>query len=123
MKPETKFRTNKVDPFLKSLKNTMSFSIQQVSIHGDPDKILCVHGRFVAMELKAKGGGLSKLQELKLGLVQKAGGIAIVANPDNWDYVKHYLSNLDGGISGDAEDNAKACLFHYQGPRLAKPGE
>jgi hypothetical protein len=74
-------------------------SIQQVALLGDPDKLLCIRGRFVAMELKAeKGGSGRKLQRWKLIQIQKAGGIAMVVSPTNWELAKWLLLKLDEGI-------------------------
>lgn len=98
MKPETKFRTNQVRPFLKRLKNTFFMGIQQVAICGDPDFVLCVRGHFVALELKAAGEKPRPLQEHKLNQIEKAGGIRIVASPENWDDVKQHLLEMSGGI-------------------------
>lgn len=97
IKNETRFRTSKVDPFLKTLKNTFSESIQQVSINGSADKHLCIRGKFVALELKAKGGKVSGLQRFKLNEVNRCGGYALVADPDNWEEIKQLLSKLDKG--------------------------
>lgn len=97
LKPETAFRIGYFDPFIKRLKNTCSFSIQQVSINGDPDKLLCIRGKFVACELKAKGGKLRPLQEYRLNQVRVAGGITLVVSPDNWETTKKYLVQLDQG--------------------------
>lgn len=47
--------------------------------NGIPDLILCYHGRFVAVEAKQAGGRVSRLQQHELGLVEAAGGAAIVA--------------------------------------------
>lgn len=96
MKPETKFRVNTVTPFLKSLKNTTYFPIQQFAIRGDPDFILCIWGRFVALELKKDGAEDARsLQEYKLKKIQKTNGISFVASPDNWAEVSQILSEMD----------------------------
>ena len=97
MKPETRFRINHVVPFLKKLPNTYFMSIQQLAISGDPDLILCVRGRFVALELKAEGEKPRKLQEYKLEKIRKAGGIRLVASPENWSNIKQVLVNMDKG--------------------------
>lgn len=85
-KPETIFR-QKVVRDLTTLPDTAIFSIQQRTIVGDPDLILCIRGRFVALELKSEHGKLSKLQEYKLEKIRKAGGLAFVVFPDDWDDV------------------------------------
>jgi hypothetical protein len=97
MKPETRFRTKVVDPFLKSLHFCKAFSIQQKAIRGTPDKLMCIRGYFVAMEIKALGGKVTKLQQYELDAVLKAKGIAIVAAPENWEQVKRLLKRLDEG--------------------------
>lgn len=98
MKPETLFRTNKVDPFLKGLRKTAEFTIQQQSIRGDADKFLCVRGHFVWLEIKKEGEAPDPLQEYKASKVRAAEGITIVAKPENWDEVSLFLKMLDDGI-------------------------
>lgn len=94
-KPETNFRTYRVDPFLKSLGALCyPMSIQQSSLLGDPDKVLCIGGRFVALELKASRKVPSGLQAFKLDQVVLAGGVALVARPENWEQVKQILEDL-----------------------------
>ena len=43
---------------------------------GIPDIIACLHGRFVAFEVKTETGKLSKLQEITIQRIREAGGIA-----------------------------------------------
>lgn len=96
-KPETKFRLKVVAPFLDQLQNTVRFPIQQLTITGDPDYLLCVRGKFVALELKAEGEEPRALQQYKLNQVEKAGGVALVANPENWPVIRLRLWRLDQG--------------------------
>ena len=99
MKSETLFRTQKVDPFLKSLKHAYFFSIQQKAIRGTPDKLGVVQGTFVALELKSEKGKVDPLQKFYLKEIEKAGGLAMVVSPQNWDEVKLILTNLsEGGL-------------------------
>lgn len=83
-KPETVFR-QRIRPFLDALPNTAVFAIQQKTIKGDPDFILCINGLFCALELKAEDGKTTALQEYKLDKVANSKGLAFVADPDNWD--------------------------------------
>lgn len=96
-KPETVFRTGKVLPFLKTLKNTISFPIQQMSFVGDPDFLLCCRGLFVALELKSGDEEPRPLQRHKLAEVERTGGKSLVARPKNWESIKLLLRHLDGG--------------------------
>lgn len=43
---------------------------------GIPDVIACVEGRFCAFEVKRPGGKFSRLQEVALGKIKAAGGVA-----------------------------------------------
>lgn len=97
MKSETKFRTSKVIPFLKTLRNTWFEPIQQVAINGSPDFILGCCGKLVLLELKADNGKLSALQKFKLQDAMTKGSIALVASPKNWDWIKEQLTKLDKG--------------------------
>jgi hypothetical protein len=98
VKPETAFRTRHLDPFLLTLKNCYSQSIQQQGISGTSDKVICIHGRFVALEIKKshkKADRPTKLQHYKLMLVEKSGGLSLVVSPDNWDEIKKLLTDMD----------------------------
>jgi hypothetical protein len=97
MKEERSFRVGTVLPFLNLLPNTSIFPIQQVAIRGDPDYILCIRGLFVGLELKKRGGKLSKLQAYKLNKIKETGGRSFVADPDNWPEVSRELLALAGG--------------------------
>jgi hypothetical protein len=94
-KSETSFRENTVYPALDALPNTYYFSIQQVAIVADPDIILCIQGRFCALELKGhKDDRIAKLQEYKLEKVRKSGGVAFRADRSNWKEVHAELLKL-----------------------------
>ncbi len=97
MKNETKFRTTLVAPFLRSLKHTAVFAIQQLAIHGTPDYLLCTRGRFVGLELKDGEEVPHGIQLFNLDRITKAHGVAIVARPSNWESVKRQLRRLDEG--------------------------
>lgn len=99
MGPERLFRVGRVDPFLKALKNTYSMSVQQKSIGGSPDKLLCVCGQFVAVELKSDKGRLAPLQKWTGEQITKAGGLYLVVSPSNWEETKNLLIRLDQGES------------------------
>ena len=103
-KPETVFRTKKVEPFLKALKYTHNFSIQQQTINGTPDKLVCSNGRFVGLEIKDDEGELSRRQLYELEQIELKGGVALVACPKNWDRVKLILLQLDQGGQHNDQD-------------------
>lgn len=96
-KPETNFRTNTVIPFLKKLRGTKYFGIQQLAKCGDPDFLLCCESKFVGLELKAVGEKPDPLQRRILQEIESAGGYTFVADPTNWAEVKEALIKLDRG--------------------------
>lgn len=97
MKPESVFRS-KVRQFLKKLDHTVPLTLQQRAISGHPDFVLSVRGRFIALELKARGGVVSAIQRHTLDVLRtKGGAITYVANPDNWEEIKVALLSHDKG--------------------------
>lgn len=68
--------------------------IQQLSISGTPDFLICLNGVFIALELKTNTGKVSKLQEYNLNKIAKCGGISIVLMPQNFDETMAFLDNV-----------------------------
>jgi hypothetical protein len=62
---------------------------------GIPDIIACVHGRFVAFEVKRPGGRPTKLQEAALRRIGAAGGVAAVVH--SVDEAREALKSLTAG--------------------------
>jgi Holliday junction resolvase len=50
---------------------------------GIPDIVACVKGRFLAIECKAPGKKPTALQEMEMGLIRTAGGVAFVVDSEN----------------------------------------
>jgi hypothetical protein len=100
-KAETKFRA-RIKPRLESLPNTVVFSIQQQTIRGTPDLLVCCRGVFVALELKAAGKSpVSPLQAYNISRISKAFGLAYVVHPDNFEVVLAVLSRIANGEAAD----------------------
>lgn len=95
-KPETLFR-KRVDKDLAKVPHSFWMSIQQKTIRGDPDKLGCVNGHFVALELKSADGEATKLQEYKLARVRTAGGYSFLADPYNWLRILRDIKQLAQG--------------------------
>ncbi len=98
-KKETAFKERaKAD--LGTLPHTWFEKIQQVAIRGTPDFLICIRGRFIAIELKKDAyEHPDKLQTWKLSEIEDAGGIALVAHPGNWDEIFEFLRGLACGKS------------------------
>ena len=87
--PETAFK-ELVAEDLKTIKDIWFSKIQQVAIRGTPDFLVCLRGKFIAMELKVDSP-LTLLQKYNLKRIEKSGGEAMVVTPDNWKEIFQYL--------------------------------
>ena len=47
-------------------------------VHGVPDELICIRGKFFAVELKAPGGKATGLQMEQIRRIRRAGGWAVV---------------------------------------------
>lgn len=63
---------------------------------GVPDIIACVNGRFLAIECKAGGNKPTALQVREIENIRSAGGVAVVANEENWDEVRPLVREMKG---------------------------
>lgn len=94
MQAETKFKI-KVRKALETLPATWIVKTQQVAIRGTPDLLACVSGRFVALELKrSEDAEVAELQKYNIAKIRKAGGIAYLVDPANWEEVFKHLESL-----------------------------
>ena len=88
--PETKFQ-ERVQKWLKT-KGWKYIKIQQKSLCGDPDLVVCVNGIYIELELKrSKSAKVDRLQLYELSRTLKSGGYAFVCYPENWDKVQEFL--------------------------------
>jgi Holliday junction resolvase len=72
--PEAKLQ-QKVVRYLKTLgSNVWYFKSSDRYTVGIPDLIICYNGRFIAIELKALKGVVSRIQSHQLSVIQRAGG-------------------------------------------------
>jgi hypothetical protein len=98
-KPETIF-AEKID---KDLKKTFGAdvwveNIQQVGKRGTPDRLICLKGIFVALELKIESGVVDTLQLYKLVEIKKAGGKSFVVYPYTWNLVLEKLKAIYANV-------------------------
>lgn len=95
-KPETNFR-KKVRRDLLALSRRYPIfyePVSQKSICGTADFVVCISGRFIWLELKAEDGTTSRIQEVKIRGVAKAGGMGVVGRPSNWKDLLILLTDL-----------------------------
>jgi hypothetical protein len=60
-----------------------------------------MRGLFVSLELKSEKGKLAPLQDYLRKRINRAGGVALVANPQNWEEAKALLLQLDQGVKNE----------------------
>lgn len=75
---------------------------------GIPDILACVNGVFVGIEVKGPRGKPSELQLYHCRKISRAGGIAVVVWPDDFDALKVLLSRL---LEGDDVDGVQDLIF------------
>jgi Holliday junction resolvase len=64
---------------------------------GVPDIIACVDGKFLAIECKAGANKPTALQVREIERIRKAGGVAVVANEENWDMIREFVRGIKCG--------------------------
>jgi hypothetical protein len=93
-KPESLFK-EKVFKDLDTLPNCWYEKIQQVTIRGTPDILICANGYFVALELKLDHKSkIDELQVYKIKKILKSKGVAFIVTPDEWPSVFKTISSL-----------------------------
>lgn len=60
---------------------------------GIPDILVCCKGRFMGVEVKAPDGKPSDLQIYNLRRIDRAGGLAILLYPKDYDLFKRLVEN------------------------------
>ena len=86
--------TNKILKYLKTLDKCYCFKEHGGSYGsaGIPDIICCIHGRFVAFEVKTAKGRTTKLQDVIIRNIREACGVALVVR--SLDEVKDALKEF-----------------------------
>jgi Holliday junction resolvase len=87
---------NKVKAFLKSQGCwfVKYWGGGQFTKAGIPDLLVCCKGKFIALEIKAPTGKPSELQLYNIEAIKKAGGIAMVLYPKDFEKFKELVRNL-----------------------------
>lgn len=86
--PEAKVKA-KIKAILK--EHNVYFAMPMGTGYGNsgvPDFLCCVGGQFLAIEAKAGKGIPTALQEKNLRDIKEAGGVAVVINEDNLDWLR-----------------------------------
>lgn len=82
----------------------------QFTKSGVPDLLICCNGFFVAVEVKAENGKPSDLQIWNINQIKKAGGIAMVLYPNQFDVFKKLIFNLKNVI----DNNNLSCYNNIE---------
>ena len=89
--PEAKVK-EKIKKILK--ENNVYFAMPMGTGYGNsgvPDFLCCVGGHFLAIEAKAGKGIPTALQEKNMRDIKAAGGLAMVVNENNFDFLSQTI--------------------------------
>jgi hypothetical protein len=116
MQPETRFKL-KVARRLDHLQKHWRVKVQQLSIRGTPDFLICFRGWFVAFELKVPPNKVKSgsLQEFNLASISEVGGLAREVTPENLEECIQELlclPQLEHGLKGYSV--TRSLLKHQQ---------
>ena len=75
----------------------VKFFANRMTLVGVPDILACVNGWFVAVEVKAENGKMSKLQFYQMTKILQAGGIHVILYPDGFEDFKALVEALLAG--------------------------
>ncbi len=80
---------------IKYLNGIGAYSIKTIvtNRNGCPDIICCFKGRYVALEVKAEKGIVSKLQEHNIKLIKNSGGVAAIVR--SVEDVQEIINKID----------------------------
>ena len=87
---------NKLKKYLKS-KGAWVLKYWGGSVYtqaGVPDLLVCYNGKFIGIEIKAETGHASELQLNTIEQIKKAGGIAFVLFPHDYDKFVEWFETL-----------------------------
>lgn len=83
---------NKIKKFIESVGGWwVKFHGNAFTRDGVPDLLCCVNGKFLAIEVKGDGGEPSELQLHEIEEIKKAGGVALVSYPDDFEELKKLI--------------------------------
>lgn len=93
----------KVKQFLQNhgcwFLKTWSNGIQR---EGVPDLLICCNGYFLGIELKNETGKATALQIWNIDQIRKAGGIAMVLKPAQFEEFKRLIEELQKGDNNES---------------------
>ena len=64
------------------------------NVHGIPDIIICLKGKFIAVELKNEDGKPSALQLYNIDKIKQSGGRAFILRPSGFEKFKEEVLKI-----------------------------
>lgn len=65
-----------------------------INVHGIPDLIICLKGKFIAIELKNEDGKPSALQLYNVKQIKQSGGQAFILRPSEFEKFKEEVLKI-----------------------------
>lgn len=85
---------NKVKKYLSDMGAwTVKYFANAYTRAGIPDVLVCYHGKFIGIEVKAQNGRPSELQLHEIRQIRRAGGQAFVLYPSAFEDFRDWLEN------------------------------
>jgi hypothetical protein len=97
---ETLFKKHVMDVLKKTFPGSYILKTQEVARRGVPDIICCIHGVFVAIELKRDGKKPDPLQHHTLIRICEAGGVAMWTSAKTFEQDFASLVKVLSGATG-----------------------
>lgn len=69
-------------------------AVADINAHGIPDLILCLKGKFIAIELKKEDGKPSELQLYNIEKIKQSGGQAFILRPSEFEKFKEEVLKI-----------------------------
>lgn len=89
-----KLGTHKQDKHIEQIGCFFKMWGGGMSASGIPDLICCINGKFVGIEVKAKNGRASKLQEINIDSINESSGIGAIVYPKDFEDLKTQIGGL-----------------------------
>lgn len=94
MTPEAKVKKKIHDALKKAGAYAVNYIGGMYAANGTPDILACLDGRFIGIEAKAGYNKPTGIQVVSLTRITKAGGLGLVINEKNLDYLDACLADI-----------------------------
>lgn len=110
--PEGKVK-DKIKAMLKAAGAYYTMPVMNgMATNGTPDFAVCHAGRYLGLEAKAGEGNPTKLQWVRLGEIEAAGGSTMVINEKNLEVVASWLKQTNMRVTVCRKAETDKAAYH-----------